>query len=220
MSTRSHGLDASLHAYLVERTVVETSVQRRLRAETAERFDAEMQIAPEQGQFFRFLVRAMGVRRALEIGTFTGYSALAIAMELPEDGHLDCLDVSEEFTALARRAWVEAGVAAKITLRLGPGLDTLDRMIASGAIGDYDFVFVDADKEGYPAYYERAMRLLRSGGIACFDNTLWSGAIADPEVVDPETLALRELNRIAFEDPAVLACLVPIGDGLTMVWKR
>lgn len=220
MSTRSIGLTDALHGYVLESTVRETEVQRRLREETARRENANMQIAPEQGQFFRFLVRALGVRRALEVGTFTGYSSLAIAMELPPDGRLDCLDVSDEFTSVARRYWREAGVEGRIALHLGPGLDTLDSFLASGAEGTYDFAFVDADKPNYLGYYERALRLVRPGGVVCFDNTLWSGRVVDPAATDESTAALRELGATVGADPRVLAALVPIGDGLTMAWKR
>ncbi|MCW5937106.1 MAG: class I SAM-dependent methyltransferase [Fimbriimonadaceae bacterium] len=220
MSTRSHGLSPELHDYLVQHTVEETDLQRRLREETrAGGFDADMQIAPEQGQFFRFLVQALGVKKALEVGTFTGYSSLAVAMALPEDGHIDCCDLSEEFTSVAKRYWEEAGVAGKVTLRLGPGLDTLDRMIASGASGHYDFAFIDSEKEGYPGYYDRCMRLLRVGGVLCFDNAIADGRVADPKNSEPNVVAIRETNRIAFADPKALATLVPIGDGLTMVLK-
>lgn len=220
MSTRSIGLTDALHAYVVGEAVRETALQQRLRAETRARFDAEMQIAPEQGQLFRFLVRALGVRKALEVGTFTGYSALALAMELPEDGTLDCCDVSEEFTGVAREFWEEAGVAGKIRLHIGDGAATLGRLLEEGAAGTYDFAFVDADKQGYPTYFEQCLALLRPGGVVGFDNTLWGGKVADPDAADPETEAIRALNRLAFSHPGVTACLLPVGDGLTLAWKH
>jgi len=179
-----------------------------------------MQISPEQGQFFRFLIRALGVRRALEVGTFTGYSALAVAMELPEDGHLDCCDVSEEFTKVALEFWGEAGVANKTTLYIGPGVETLDRFLAQGRAGTYDFAFVDADKVSYPAYFEKCVQLLRPGGVACFDNTLWGGKVIEGASGDEATLAIRDLNAIVGDSKAVLSALVPVGDGLTLCWKR
>lgn len=216
VSTRTLGMPEGLHAYLLRETVQENPLQRRLREETRARYDSEMQIAPEQGQFFRVLVRSLGVRRALEVGTFTGYSALAVALELPEDGTIDCCDVSEEFTAMARQFWDEAGVGHKVRLHIGPGAETLARLPQ----GAYDFAFIDADKAGYPAYFELCLRLLRPGGVACFDNTLWSGKVAEPAEQDEDTQAIRELNRIAATDPRVLSCLVPIGDGLTLCWLR
>lgn len=220
MSTRSIGLSPQLHDYVVAASVQETDLQRRLRQETAARFNGEMQIAPEQGQFFRFLVRSLGVRRALEVGTFTGYSSLAVAMELPEDGHLDCCDVSEEFTKVAVEYWSEAGISDKATLYIGPGLETLDRFISQGRSGSYDFAFVDADKQSYLGYFERCMQLLRPGGVVCFDNTLWSGHVCEDDVNDEETSAIRELNQALGTNVEILSCLVPIGDGLTLCWKR
>lgn len=220
MSTRSLGLSETLHAYLLDVAVRETPVQRELRRLTAERFDAEMQIAPEQGQFFAFLVRALGVKRALEVGTFTGYSALAVALALPEDGTLDCCDVSEEFTAVARDVWDKAGVSAKIALHLGDARQTLDRFLAEGRGGTYDFAFVDADKLGYPRYFEQLLALLRPGGVMAFDNTLWSGRIADPEARDEETEAIRRLNRSVMEHPDLTGCLVPVADGVTLAIKH
>jgi predicted O-methyltransferase YrrM len=211
-------LPPELHDYVVRHTVRETDLQRRLRQETRSTFDAEMQIAPEQAQFFRFLVRALGVRRALEVGTFTGYSALAVAMELPPDGSLDCCDVSEEFTAMARRYWEEAGVADRIRLHIGPGAETLGRLLREGGPGQYDFAFIDADKTGYPGYFRQCLELVRPGGVVCFDNTLWSGRVAAPGPYDGETAAILELNDMVVSCPGAVSCLLPVGDGLTMAW--
>lgn len=218
VSTRSIGLAPALHDYIVQHTVRESELQSRLREETRSRFDAEMQISPEQGQFFRFLVRALGVRRALEVGTFTGYSALAVAMELPPDGRIDCCDVSEEFTAMAREFWDEAGVSDRVRLHLGPGSATLERLLLEGGPGQYDFAFVDADKTGYPGYFRQCAELVRPGGVVCFDNTLWSGRVAEPGDHDEDTRAILELNEMAAAHPRAVSCLLPVGDGLTMVW--
>lgn len=220
MSSRSIGLPTVLHEYIVAASVVETEVQARLRRETAERSNGEMQIAPEQGQFFRFLVRSLGIKRALEVGTFTGYSALAFALELPDDGHIDCCDLSAEFTGVAVQFWTDAKVADKATLYIGPGLDTLDRFLAQGRAGSYDFAFIDADKAGYPDYFERCLKLVRPGGVFCFDNTLWDGKVADPTMDGEDVVAIRKVNAMAQECEQVLSCLVPIGDGLTLCWKR
>lgn len=179
-----------------------------------------MQIGPEQGQFMAFLLRLMGAKRCLEIGVFTGYSSLAAALALPEDGRIIACDVSEEWTAIARRYWREAGVEGKIELRLGPALDTLDQLLGEGEAGRFDFAFIDADKENYLSYYERVLPLLRSGGLIAVDNVLWSGRVADPEVADADTVAIRHFNDCLHRDERVDLCVVPIGDGLTLARKR
>jgi len=176
---------------------------------------AVMQIAPEQGAFLAMLARLIGARRCLEVGTFTGYSALAVALTLPPEGGLVALDVSKDFTDRARGYWREAGVDEKIDLRLGPGLDSLDRMIAAGE-GPFDFAFVDADKANYDNYYERALKLVRPGGLIAFDNMLWSGAVADPGVTDPDTSALRALNAKIHGDARVDMALATVGDGVML----
>jgi predicted O-methyltransferase YrrM len=180
---------------------------------------AVMQIAPEQGAFLAMLVKLIGARRCLEVGTFTGYSALAVALALPPDGRLVALDVSKDFTDRARGYWREAEVDGKIDLRLGPGLDSLDRTIAAGE-GPFDFAFVDADKVNYDNYYERALKLVRPGGLIAFDNMLWSGAVADPGVTDPDTSALRALNAKIHGDARVDMALATVGDGVMLARVR
>jgi predicted O-methyltransferase YrrM len=220
MSNRTLPLTDALHAYLVGVSVREPEVMARLREETASLPTAMMQIGPEQGAFMGWLVGLMGARRAIEIGTYTGYSAMAVARAMGGEGRLVCCDVSDEYTRIARRYWAEAGLADRIELRLGPALDTLDALIASGAAGSYDFAFIDADKESYDAYYERCLVLLRAGGVVAIDNVLWGGKVADPSHTESSTEALRALNAKIGDDPRVDACMVPIGDGLSLARKR
>jgi caffeoyl-CoA O-methyltransferase len=179
-----------------------------------------MQIAPEQGQFMQMLVRLLDARRAIEVGVFTGYSSLAVALAMPEDGRLLACDVSEEYTAIARRHWERAGVAHKIELVLAPALQTLDARLAAGEAGRYDFAFIDADKSGYLAYYERLMQLVRPGGLIVVDNTLWSGDVANPANRNPDTVAIREFNDRLLADPRIELSLLPLGDGLTLARRR
>jgi caffeoyl-CoA O-methyltransferase len=219
MASRSLGLDDRTADYLRAVSVTDTPILKRLREETATQPMAVMQISPEQGQFMAFLVRLMDVRRAIEVGTFTGYSALVTASALPAQGKLVCCDVSEEWTAIGRRYWAEAGVAHKIDLRLGPAKATLDAMIAAGESGLYDFAFIDANKEDYGAYYEACLRLVRPGGVVAIDNVLWSGKVADPADTTKETAAIRALNDRIKADARVERCMVPIGDGLTLCRK-
>ena len=220
MSNRTIDLTDSLYDYLLSVSLRETDLQRRLREETAALPMARMQISPEQGQFMALLARLTGARRCLEVGVFTGYSSLAVALALPDDGRIVACDVSEEWTAIARRYWAEAGVAGRIDLRLAPALDTLDALVAAGGAGTYDLAFIDADKTAYLDYYERALLLLRPGGLLMTDNTLWSGRVADPEVGDADTVALRHYNEHLHRDARVDLSLVPIGDGLTLARKR
>ncbi len=220
MTNRSISLTDSLYEYLLASSLREPPLLARLREETAGLPNARMQIAPEQGQFMALLVRLMGARRCLEVGVFTGYSSLAIALALPEDGRIFACDVSEEWTSVARRYWAEAGVGHKVELRLAPALETLERLLASGKAGSFDFMFLDADKENYPSYYELALELLRPGGLLVADNTLWSGRVADPANDEPSTVALRRFNRRLHRDERVDLSLVPIGDGLTLARKR
>lgn len=220
MSNRSIELDDRLYDYLLRVSLREPPALERLRAETMKLAARNMQIAPEQGQFMAVLVKLIGARRGLEIGVFTGYSSLAVALALPDDGRLVALDRSEEWTATARRYWREAGVAHKIDLRLGEALATLDRLIDDGHAESFDFAFVDADKENYGNYYERALRLVRPGGLIMFDNVLWGGKVADPAVDDEDTAAIRALNVALHRDDRVDVSLVPIGDGLTLARKR
>lgn len=209
----------NLYAYLLDNSLCEPEILRRLREENASHPKAEFQIAPEQGQFMRLLVQVLGVRRAIEVGVFTGYSALSVALAMPPGGRLVACDVSEEFTNIAKRYWEEAGVAQKIDLRLGPALETLDSLIRAGQAGSYDFVFIDADKVNYLAYYERALSLVRSGGLVAIDNTLWYGYVADDAKNDSDTISIRALNRRILEDNRVLASLLPLADGLTLALK-
>jgi O-methyltransferase len=219
MSLRSLLPDA-VDDYVHNVATRETALQRRLRDETAKLPAAGMQIGSDQGAFLAMLVRLTGARRALEIGTFTGYSALAIATALPSDGRLTCCDVSDEWTQVARRYWREAGVAERIDLRLAPAADTLRDLLRESGPDSFGFAFIDADKTGYDGYYEACLTLLRPGGLMAFDNTLWSGAVADPAQNDPDTTALRTLNLKARDDPRVTSCLVSMGDGVLLVRKH
>ncbi len=210
-----------LQAYIRDVSLREPPILARLRAETAALEDAAMQISPEQGQFMALLVETVGARQCLEVGTFTGYSALVVALALPADGRLVACDVSAEWTSIGRRYWAEAGVAERIDLRIAPALETLDRLIRDGAAGSFDFAFIDADKPNYDAYYERTLRLLRPGGIVAIDNVLWGGSVIKPEKdKDPNTLAIRALNRKIKDDARVSISLLTIGDGLTIARKR
>jgi predicted O-methyltransferase YrrM len=220
MSNRSISLTDSLYEYLLAVSLREPELLRQLRDETAANPMARMQISPEQGQFMALLARLAGARRCLEIGVFTGYSSLALALALPEDGRILACDVSEEWTSVARRYWAAAGVAHKIDLRLAPAFDTLDRLRDAGEAGSYDFAFIDADKENYLGYYERVLELLRPGGLILVDNTLWSGRVADEENTEADTVALRNFNRQLHGDERSDLSLVPIGDGLTLARKR
>lgn len=220
MSSRTFTLSEALHAYLLGVSLRETDVQRRLREETARLPQSIMQISPEQGQLMALLVRLIGASRTLEVGTFTGYSSLSVALALPAHGRLIACDVSEEWTAIARRYWQEAGVAERIDLRIAPALDTLSSLIEEGESGTFDFAFIDADKSNYAGYYERCLELLRRGGLLAVDNTLWSGAVIDQADESADTEAIRRLNRIIHEDERVFPSLLPIGDGLTLALKR
>jgi O-methyltransferase len=220
MSRRSTPLTDDLYDYFLEVSLRESDTLRRLREETGKLEGASMQISPEQGQFMTLLMRLTGARSALEIGTFTGYSALCIAAGLPEDGRLVACDIDEEWPSFGRRYWAEAGVSDRIEFRPGPASDTLSALIAEGAEGDFDFVFIDADKKGLDDYYEKSLRLVRHGGLIAVDNTLWHGKVADPDVTDDATRAIRGFNAKVVDDQRVDLSLVPIGDGLTLLRKR
>jgi predicted O-methyltransferase YrrM len=220
MSNRSIGLDGRLYEYLLSASLREHPVLAALRAETASHPRVNMQIAPEQGQFMALLVKLLGATRCIEVGVFTGYSSLAVALAMPATGRLVACDISEEYTAVARRHWEQAGVAGRIDLRIAPALETLDAMLAAGGAGAWDFAFVDADKGGYPEYYERLLELLRPGGLIAVDNTLWDGDVADPGNQEPDTLAIRAFNEKLHADERIDLSLVPIGDGLTLARKR
>ncbi|NBC16266.1 MAG: SAM-dependent methyltransferase [Bacteroidetes bacterium] len=220
MSNKTIGLSDDLHQYLLDVSVREPEVLRRLRAETMRHPMGEMQIAPEQGQFMQVLVRMLGARRTLEVGTFTGYSALAVALALPDDGQVVACDVNEAYTAIARDYWEAAGVADRIDLRIAPALETLDALLDDGQAGTFDFAFVDADKANYDGYYERALALLRPGGLVALDNMLRGGRVADPSVDDAATQAIRALNEKLRADDRIHLSLVPIADGLTLALKK
>ena len=219
MANKTLSLSNALYAYLVEHSVREPEILRRLRAETAQDSMSMMQIGPEQGQFMQLLVRLMGAKNCLEIGVFTGYSSLAVALVLPADGHIVACDVSETWTAIARKYWQEAGVAAKIDLRIAPALATVDELIASGKAGLFDFAFIDADKINYLNYYERTLTLLRSGGLIAVDNTLWGGQVIDKKSKSEDTQAIRRFNDRLRSDARIHVSLLPIGDGLTLALK-
>lgn len=220
MANATMGVPRDLLAYVVRVGTREPEVLRRLRAETAVLAVHDMQIAPEQGALMALLAQAIGARRCLEVGTFTGYSSLAVAMALPSDGEMVCCDVSTEWTNVARRYWAEAGVADRVTLRIGPAVETLEIMISEGGSGTFDFAFIDADKQNYPRYYEQCLQLLRRGGLLLLDNTLWSGEVADPATDDPTARMFQALNESIAADDRVSLSLLPLADGLTLLYKR
>jgi predicted O-methyltransferase YrrM len=220
VSTRTLQLDDRLYEYLLGHSLREAPALALLRAETASHPKVNMQIAPEQGQFMQLLVRAIGARRAIEVGVFTGYSSLAVALALPDDGRLLACDVSDEYTKIARKYWQKAGIATKIELVLAPARETLDRRLAAGEAGSYDFAFIDADKESYLGYYEQLLKLVRPGGLIVVDNTLWGGDVADPANRDPDTVALREFNDVLLADARIDLSLLPLADGLTIARRR
>ncbi|MGE4561619.1 MAG: class I SAM-dependent methyltransferase [Rhodospirillales bacterium] len=219
MTTRTIQITDRVYDYMQEVSVREPEILKRLRAETAELPEHNMQISPEQGQFMALLVGLIGARRALEIGTFTGYSALAVALALPDDGKLIACEISEEYTAIGRRYWQEAGLDTNIDLKIGLALDTLDGLITEGQAETYDFAFIDADKVNYQNYFDRALILLRPGGLIAVDNVLWNGAVADPRNTTKDTEAIREFNAELGDDTRVAISMVPIGDGLTLARK-
>ena len=219
MMDRNIPMDARLYTYLQEHSLREHPVLRELREATAGMRHAGMQISPEQGQFMALLARMLNARRTLEIGVFTGYSSLAVALALPADGQVIACDVSEEWTTMARRYWEKAGVSGRIDLRLAPAVKTLDALLEAGEAGRFDFAFIDADKPRYADYYERCLKLLRKGGLIVTDNTLWSGKVADANVQDEDTKALRAFNDSLHRDGRVAVSLLPIGDGVTLALK-
>lgn len=208
-----------LYAYIARVGARETPAQIRCREETAELPMAMMQIGPDQGAFMAMLVKLTGAKRVLEIGVFTGYSSLSVALALPADGRVIALDISKDFTDRARRYWKEADVEAKIDLRLGPAIESLDRMIAAKE-GPFDFAFIDADKTNYDAYYERVLQLLKTGGLVALDNMLWGGLVADPSITDADTAALRALNTKIHADGRVDMAMATVGDGVVLARKR
>lgn len=220
MSTRTIQMTDKLYDYMQSMSVRDHPLLKRLREETAALPRAGMQISPEQGALMALLVKLMGAKKTLEIGTFTGYSSLCVAMALPDDGRMIACDVNDEWTQVARRYWAEAGVAHKIELRLGPGVETLSQLISEGESDTFDFAFIDADKTSYDAYYERCLKLVRPGGLIAIDNIFQGGRIVDEESDNESVQAVRALNEKLHADSRIDMCIVPIGDGLTLARKR
>ncbi|MDJ0772054.1 MAG: class I SAM-dependent methyltransferase [Mastigocoleus sp. MO_167.B18] len=220
MSIRTLGLGENLREYLLSVSLREPEILTLLRQETSLHQMGIMQISPEQGQFMALLVQLMGAKKTLEVGVFTGYSALVIALALPSDGKVIACDISEEYTSVACRYWQKAGVSHKIDLHVAPAVETLDKLLKAGEAETFDFVFIDADKSNYDNYYERALKLLRPGGLIAIDNVLWSGKVADPAIKDNRTKKIRALNQKLHQDERVNLSMVPIGDGLTLAMKN
>lgn len=220
MTGKTIRMDDVLYDYLLRVSLREPPLWAQLREQTAQLSMARMQISPEQGQFMGLLTRLLGVTRALEIGVFTGYSSLCVADAMADHGRLIACDTNEEWTATARGFWQAAGVAHRIDLRLAPALQTMDELLAQGQGGQFDLVFIDADKSNYDGYYERALQLLRPGGVVLVDNVLWSGQVADPDQQDEDTRAIRALNEKVHADQRVDLSMLPMADGLTLARKR
>jgi predicted O-methyltransferase YrrM len=213
-------IDTALWDYMRSVTLREPEILRRLREETAKLPSSNCQISAEQGQFMALLIHLMGARRTIEVGVYTGYSALAVAQALPDDGRIIACDINEEWTGIARRYWSEAGVERKIDLRIGRALNTLDDLIANGEGNRFDFIFIDADKTNYKNYYERALVLLRPGGLIAVDNVLWYGRVIDGSFDDPDTRAIRAFNAQLKGDDRVWLSMLPVRDGLTLASKK
>lgn len=220
MSNKTGKLSSRLYDYLLSVSLRESEILAQLRQDTAQYPASIMQIAPDQGQFMALLVRLMGAKKILEIGTFTGYSALWMALALPVDGKLLTCDIQEKTREIAPLYWQAAGVEDRIDLRIAPALDTLDRLLTTGHAGTFDFAFIDADKTNYRFYYEKCLELVRPGGLIAIDNVIWGGAVADLEKIDPDTVALRELNTALHDDQRIELSMLPIADGLTLALKR
>jgi predicted O-methyltransferase YrrM len=220
MSRSTLQLNKKVHDYLLGHSLRESSVCQQLREETRPMKMGMMQVSPEQGQFMAFLVELTGARKAVEVGTFTGYSALCVAQALPADGTLVCCDVSEEWTAVGKKYWEQAGVSDRISLRIGPAVDTLKAMCDAGEENTFDFGFIDADKTNYRSYYEHVLALLRTGGLLLIDNVLWGGSVVNPDKTDEDTEAIRGLNTFLHQDDRVSLSMLPVGDGLTLALKR
>jgi len=218
--SRHFSFDEKTYQYLVKTSVREPDVARRLRDETQKLPQAQMQIGPDQGQFMQLLVQLIRAKKTIEVGVFTGYSSLWVANGLPDDGQIVACDVSEEYTAVARRYWKEAGVDHKIDLQLRPALETLDELLSNNQGGSFDFAFIDADKTNYQNYYERILKLLRTGGLIAVDNTIWSGRVADPKETDPDTVAIRKFNDQLHFDERIALSMLTVGDGLTLAMKK
>ncbi len=220
MATKITTMDERLYEYLLSVSLKEPDVLTRLREETARDPMAILQIPPDQGQLMALLVKLMGAKRILEIGTYMGFSALSMALALPENGYLLTCDINQDWTDVARRYWEKAGVADRIELRIAPALETMNALLAEGQEQSFDLIFIDADKPNYCAYYEAGLRLLRCGGLVILDNVLWKGRVADEREQDPDTVALRAINTLIYQDQRVDASIIPIGDGMTIARKR
>lgn len=219
MTHQTFGLDPQLYDYLLSISLREPEILTQLRQETAQHPMGRMQIAPEQGQFMALLIQLMGAKKTLEVGVFTGYSALTVALALPPEGKVIACELNSEYAAIAHRYWQQAGVVDKINLHLAPALETLDWLLTQGQAGTFDFAFIDADKRNYPNYYERALELVRPGGLIAVDNVLWSGRVANPQVQDNRTQAIRAFNQRLHQDPRVTLSLMSLGDGMTLLRK-
>ena len=220
MSSSTLQLNEKVYDYLLGHSLRESAACQQLREETKPIKMGMMQVSPEQGQFMSLLVELMGASKAVEVGTFTGYSALCVAQALPADGTLVCCDVSEEWTAVGKKYWEQAGVSDRISLRIGPAIGTLKSMRDAGEEGTFDFGFIDADKANYQSYYEHVLALLRTGGLLLIDNVLWGGSVANPDKTDEDTEAIRALNTFVHHDDRVSLSMLPVGDGLTLALKR
>ncbi len=220
MSSNTLNLTPALYEYYQSHSLREPEVLQKLREQSDKMSMGHMQISPEQGQFMRLLIELLQAKKTLDIGVFTGYSALSVALALPPDGKVIGCDINVEWTKIARRFWEMAGVADKIDLRLAPALETLQTLIDGGEAGTFDFAFIDADKLNYLEYYEKALILIRAGGLIAIDNVLWSGDVADPAIDDKNTQAIREVNETVLHDERVTISMLPIGDGLTLARKR
>ena len=220
MANQTLGLEKHLHDYLLSISVREPEILTQLRQETSQHPQGRMQIAPEQGQFMAMLVQLMGAKKTLDVGVFTGYSSLVVALALPAEGKVVACDVSEEYTAIARRYWQLAGVANKIDLHIAPALSTLERLLASGEAGTFDFAFIDADKSSYDGYYEGSLELVRPGGLIAIDNVFLGGQVADPQVQENRIKTMRIFNQKLYQDHRITLSLIPIADGLTLALKK
>jgi predicted O-methyltransferase YrrM len=220
MTNKTINITDQLYEYILSNSLREPEILAQLRVETQNHPASNMQIAPEQGQFMALLVQLINAKKTLEIGVFTGYSSLSVALALPPDGKLIACDISEEFTNIARPYWEKAGVANKIDLKIAPALETLDQLLANGQAETFDFAFIDADKINYAEYYERSLKLLRPGGLIAIDNVLWDGKVGDPNNNDPSTISIRDFNSKLHQDQRIILSLVPIADGLTLALKR
>ena len=220
MSNRTIAITESIYQYLCDHSLREDPILKDLRDHTYDMEERAMQIAPEQGQFMKMLVKLIGAKNTIEVGVFTGYSSLAIALALPEDGRIVACDVNPQYTSVAEKFWVSAGVREKIDLRIGPAKNTLLELINAGLTGTFDFAFIDADKINYDHYYELCLQLIRPGGLITVDNVLWGGAVSDDTINDVDTNSIRALNDKLHQDERIDLSLVPVGDGLTLAMKR